>query len=331
MEKPLKLNNVICSAFILCVPGCSSSINIPSTPINSYKLLSDINENKISLVAPASWIDNDESKTMQKSYPTLWSKISFQYAGKYEYLSNTDEQRYQYFKTALFCKDSSVVWATRGGYGCARLIPYLLNQSKPPVHKWVIGYSDITALHLFVSQKWGWKSIHGAVAKEIIDSKKDPKNFQFLEEILSGSSKRIIYPGLTLLNGKFNKPIMGKLTGGNATLISTSIGTPWQLNAEGKIVILEESGQGYRVDRMFQHLKHSKILDGAVAIVIGDVIASGADTNLIINDFIKDIKVPVFKTDIFGHGDKNYPWIYNADAVIEIDPTDNYQVTFQTQ
>lgn len=168
--------------------------------------MSDINENKIILVAPASWIDNDESKTMQKSYPTLWSKIFFQYAGKYEYLSNADEQRYQYFKTALFCKDSSVVWATRGGHGCARLIPYLLNQSKPPVHKWVIGYSDITALHLFVGQKWGWKSIHGAVGKEIIDSKKDPKNFQFLEEILSGSSKSIIYPGLTLLNGKFNKP-----------------------------------------------------------------------------------------------------------------------------
>lgn len=51
---------------------------------------------------------------------------------------------------------------------------------------------------------------------------------------------------------------MGKLTGGNATLVCTSIGTPWQLNAEGKIVILEESGQGYRVDRMFQHLNTQK-------------------------------------------------------------------------
>jgi len=59
---------------------------------------------------------------------------------------------------------------------------------------------------------------------------------------------------------------------------------------------------------------------------VGDV-----DVNPIINDFVKDLPVPVFKTDSFGHGDKNYPWIYNADAVIEPDAMGNYQLTFQTQ
>ena len=329
MEKPLKSNKALSVIALLYLTGCEFN-NVDISPDHDG-LVNAINEGKISVIAPASWIEDTESKTIQKKYPNLWNKVHFQYSGKYEYMSNTDEQRFNFLKQALDNKTSSVVWALRGGYGSARTVPFLLNMQMPTVHKWLIGYSDITALHLFVSQVWGWKSIHGAVAKEIISSPKDPKNFKYLDEILSGASKTITYQGFKLLNGKVTQPIAGKLTGGNTTLISTSIDTPWQLNAKGKVVIIEESGHGDRIDRVLQHLKHSKILEGAMAIVIGDIIVWDVDANPIINDFVKDLPVPVFKTDIFGHGDKNYPWIYNADAVIEPDSAGNYQLTFQTQ
>ncbi|QOL19353.1 Murein tetrapeptide carboxypeptidase [Candidatus Bodocaedibacter vickermanii] len=334
MEKLLKLSKTLPVLAIVFLYGCEANnfdSSIANTPSRADLLIKGIAEGKISVVAPATWIEENESRVIQKKYPNLWNKVHFQHGVKYAYMSNTDEQRFNFLKQAFDNESSSVVWALRGGYGAARLIPYLLKIPKPTAHKWLIGYSDITALHLFVSQKWGWKSIHGAVAKDITYSKKDPKNFKYLDEIVSGASKSITYQGFKLLSGKVMQPIAGKLTGGNTALISTSVGTPWQLNAKGKIVIIEESGHGDRIDRVLQHLKHSKILEGAVAVVIGDIIVGDVDVNPIINDFVKDLPVPVFKTDSFGHGDKNYPWIYNADAVIEPDAMGNYQLTFQTQ
>lgn len=329
MVKRLKLNKFLSVIALCCLAGCEQN---NQTTSSSDRLVSAISEGNISVVAPSSWLDDAESKTIQEKYPSLWDKIHFQYNEKYKYLSNTNEQRFYFLEQALDNKASSVIWALRGGYGAERIIPYLLNIQKPTVHKWLIGYSDITALHLFVTQVWGWKSIHGAVAKEAVYSTEDPKNFIYLEKILSGTAKAITYQGLKLLSG--NKPtqsIKGKLTGGNTALISTSVGTPWQFNAKDKIVIIEESGHGHRIDRVLQHLKNTKVLAGAIAIIIGDIIVWDADAKLIINDFIKDLSVPVFKTDIFGHGSKNYPWIYNADAIIEPDASGDYQLTFQTQ
>jgi muramoyltetrapeptide carboxypeptidase len=328
MEKPLKLNKIPYILWVLCLCGCELKPDKGS--VNNYTMLKNIDTNVISVVAPASWVEDDEAKILEENYPTLWCKINYQYEKKYDYLSNTDEQRFKYFKEAFKSKKSSTIWTLRGGYGSQRIIPLLLKMPQPSVHKWLIGYSDITALHLFVSQVWGWKSIHGSVLKEIIDVEKDPKNFQFLEKILLGSSEEITYSGLKLVQGGISQPITGKLTGGNTALLSTSIGTLWQISAKGKIVIIEESGHGDRVDRILQHLKQTKLLETAVAIIIGDIITWDVDNQMIINDFIKDLKMPIFKTDIFGHGYKNYPWIYNAKGVIESDASGDYQLTFST-
>jgi muramoyltetrapeptide carboxypeptidase LdcA involved in peptidoglycan recycling len=209
MEKPLKLDKTLSLIALLCLNGCElNNVDTSSSNTSPYhdKLMNAINEGKISVIAPASWIENEESKTIQEKHPNFWDKIHFQYSGKYEYLSNTDEQRFNFLKQAFDDKISSVVWALRGGYGSARIIPYLFTMKKPSIHKWLIGYSDITSLHLFVSQIWGWKSIHGAVAKEVIYPEKDPKNFKYLEEILSGTSKTITYQGLKLLSGKVTQP-----------------------------------------------------------------------------------------------------------------------------
>lgn len=329
MEKPLKLNKIIYALWGFCLASCQ--LRKDETSISNDQLLKKIDKGIIALVAPASWVDDEESKTIAVRYPTLWDRVSYQYNEKYEYLANTDKERFKYFKDAIDSETFSAIWALRGGYGSARIIPLLVTVTKPSRQKWLIGYSDITALHLFVSQVWGWKSIHGPVAKEIIDTKKDPQNLKYLDKILSNVSHEITYNGLKLLKGKTSKTITGKLTGGNTALISSSIGTPWQIDTKGKIVIIEESGHGDRIDRIFQHLKQSKILEEAAAIIIGDIIVWDTDATLIINDFIKDLTVPVFKTDIFGHGAKNYPWIYNAHSIIESDDFGSYQLTFQTQ
>lgn len=327
MEKPLRLNKhffgVVLGAFL---SACGT--DEPILTIQREVLLNAVEEGKISVIAPASWIEEEEEIHLKKQYPVLWHKVQDQFAPGYDFLSNSDGSRFNFLIKEATNESSRFIWTLRGGYGSGRLIPSLLKIPEPLKEKRFIGYSDITSLHLFVSQTWGWKPIHGAVFKEILDKDKDPKNFQYLEEIISGKTSCITYPGLRLLNKKSIHKISGKLTGGNATLLSMSAGTPWQLNAKDKIILIEESGHGDRIDRTLQHLRNTKLLDNATAIIIGEIIGWDMNASKLIDDFIQNLDVPVFKASFFGHGRRNYPWVYNADAIIEPSSDNDYQLSF---
>jgi muramoyltetrapeptide carboxypeptidase len=327
MEKLLRLNKYFYFLwFGACLWGCGLDESILTR--EKETLINAVEEGKISVIAPASWIGKKEEIYLKKQYPLVWDKIQPQFLEGYVFLSNSDLCRLSILLGRITDEISDVMWALRGGYGSARVMPSLFKIQGPVQQKWLIGYSDITSLHLFVSQVWGWKSIHGAVFKEILEADKDPKNFQYLEAIISEKVSRLTYKGLRLLNKENTHKTSGKLTGGNVTLLSMSIGTSWQLKAKDKIIIIEDSGYGYKLDQVLQHIRNSKILDNAAAIIIGDIISWDIDASRLINDFIQDLKMPVFKADFFGHGKKNYPWVYNADAIIELTPDGDYQLSF---
>jgi muramoyltetrapeptide carboxypeptidase len=81
--------------------------------------------------------------------------------------SNSDEKRFHFLRKALFAKDSKAIWCLRGGYGANRLLPYLQRLKSPASNKVLIGYSDVTTVHLFLNQQWGWNTIHGPFARSI--------------------------------------------------------------------------------------------------------------------------------------------------------------------
>lgn len=333
MEKRLRLSNLFFSAIVsVCISSCSweEPPKLTSSDSVLQKLVDEVNRGSIAVVAQSSWPDRKESLLLQKFDPQMWAKIEMQYSETDPNLSNTDDARLNYFTRAIDDEYSTAIWGLRGGYGAARLIPLLIKLEKPKFNKRFIGYSDATAVHLFLSQRWGWKTIHGAVLKEIVDPDKDIKNFDYLSELLMGKVQQLTYKGLRLIQGKVTEKIAAKLTGGNACLISSSIGTPWQIQAKDKIVILEELGLRYQIDRVLQHLRQSGALDNAKAIIIGEI-TSQENIDVLINDFIKGLKIPVFKTEIFGHGVKNYPWIYNADAVISPNDFGEYELSFSTE
>lgn len=239
----------------------------------------------------------------------------------------SDDGRFQVLKNALTDENSNtIIWALRGGYGTQRLIEKLDKLPKPKNQKIVIGYSDITALHLFLSQKWGWKTIHGPILSELLSEKVDSQNFQKIIDILNESPTlksnnyrseiNNLYPLNTAAQESIS--IQGLLTGGNLTMIQNSIGTKWEIETKNKIIFLEDDGEkGYRIDRLLEHLKQAGKFEGVKAVIFGDFTESDEHVEFAINRFSNETSIPIFKTNEFGHGFKNYPLIYNSEATIE--------------
>jgi len=219
--------------------------------------------------------------------------------------------------------DSPVIWCLRGGYGSARLIPYLEELKKPPRRKLLIGFSDITALHLYLGQKWGWPTLHGRVLTQMGDAHPDRAHYK---KLLAGELKEVRFKGLEPMNAaaKKVKTIKGTVTGGNLRLLECSIGTAWELEARGKILFLEDVGErGYALHRMLVHLTQAGLLEGVKAVVLGDFTEGeekdGTDrTREALEAFAAEAKFPVLRGMPCGHGVKNHPLPFHTPATLRL-------------
>lgn len=285
--------------------------------VYSEKFKSIMAAQKVMLVAPASGTDPKRIEKL-KSLNLLQIPEDFSASGMI-YHSNSDEERLRLLKKALYDPSGdTVVWTLRGGYGSARLIEELKKLPKPKREKIFIGYSDITALHLFLSQHWNWHPIHGPGLDDLLNKDKDSQNFNSVLDIIAKKVDKIEIEHLKPLNQEATKAkrISGPITGGNMTMVQTSLGTDWQIDANHKILFLEDhKEQGYKLDRTLSHFKQAGILKNVKAIVFGDL---GDDETAIfaLERFAAETKIPIFKTDQFGHTKTNIPMIYNSKSDI---------------
>lgn len=282
---------------------------------------------KIAAVTPAngkSYVDSYSLgiiKLEQLGFETNTKFVSFDLANKFH--SDSDEVRAKNLIAALN-SDADVIWCVGGGYGSAKLIPELIKLSVPQKQKIFIGFSDITALHLFFSQNWGWNTIHGSMIGSFSNSNFNPENIFKIVDLINGAKLNTL--ALKPLN---NHPISikGKLTGGNLSVVQTSIGTEFEIDSTGKIVILEDINEaGYKIDRMLLHLKQSKVLDNAAAVIFGDFTFTEENSeqeieniNYALQSFAESLNIPVFKAEGLGHGYNNNPFIYNHEALVSLE------------
>lgn len=242
------------------------------------------------------------------------------------YHSNTDASRLKQLQAALYADDSQAIWCVRGGYGSIKLLP-ALNALKPPQKaKLLIGFSDITMLHLFLNQQWGWETVHGEMLSRwyIPESK---SKMQPLIDVIFGQVKNIQYAGLKPLNqaAEIKPHIDAPLMVGNLSLFQTSLGTPWQLNPQDKILILEEVHENaYRIDRMLEQLKQSKIMTYVKALIFADMAVdvtveeSGLIDRMLVH-FAESQVFPIYQIQEIGHGDMNHPLPFGGEGVIGSD------------
>ncbi|KTD18876.1 S66 peptidase family protein [Legionella jordanis] len=276
----------------------------------------------VEIIAPASRC-SDKQLAELKQLLTSWGLNCFvqdELFGQDLLCANSDELRFSALKRALYNPDIKAIVCARGGYGSMRLLPELIQLPPPQTPKLLVGMSDITALHLFLQQHWSWPSLHAALAV-------DKFNWECIEmsKALMFAEKKEICFKTTALNRSAQEQvsIQSSVCGGNLTLVQTSLGTDWQINAEGKIILLEEVGErGYRVDRMLEQLRQAKVFDQAAALLFADF-TEGIEPDgsslieSVIKRFAETCKIPVFKTHGIGHDPVNFPIPLGTMARIE--------------
>ncbi len=299
---------------------------------NNAEFINLLKDTKITVVAPASGASNEILSNLRNIASLKLNIPNYCFKGKSLFHSSDDQTRLLCLEKALTDQSNNVIWALRGGYGSAKLIPDLQRLKKPIKEKFFIGFSDMTALHIFFSQEWGWKTIHGNGIVEILKPTKDRQNFTKIAKIISGKETQAKIKGLSALNlaAKSSKIVTGNLTGGNLSIVQTSIGTSWQIKTANKILFLEDVyTKPYQLDRILYHLKQAGLLERVNAIIFG---TCGNDNEAIIRtltDFAATLKIPIFKTNRFGHERVNDPIIYNTDTKIIVTDSNQFELIMQ--
>ena len=235
-----------------------------------------------------------------------------------------DSVRMESLKQALYAEDSDFIWCLRGGCGTSRLIPHLLNLKEPNRKKTVIGFSDVTALHLFLTQNWGWSAIHGASLNFLVRNQSEPEIEAMMLDIVKDREVKIDLP-IRALNdtAKSTNFIEGNVTGGNLSLLQMSIGTKWQMDGTNKIIVIEDINlPPYRVAEILDHLLNAGVFNNAKAIIFGDFTCEDEKLNnddlleFLLNEFASGISTPVYAGLAIGHIANNHPIVLNKTAEI---------------
>ena len=224
----------------------------------------------------------------------------------------------------------------RGGYGSARLFDGVRRMKPEGASKIFIGYSDSTFLHLLFNQ-WGWKTIHGAMPVDLLRGASggatvDPNNFLLLQNMLASLKNKVIYCGLKPLNPQAVNlgSVSGKLIGGNLTLLTNSLGTAWQIKGQDQIIFIEDCGvKGYAVDRDLTHLKHAGVFTNARAVLFGTFERGDDCIPHAIKKFAETLGIPVFSSNLFGHGKSNYPLPFGFESVIKRGGRDMFEINIE--
>ncbi len=301
----------------------------------------NFNKNKhiVQIIAPASRASYDESLPLLSRGIKMLQDCGFNaYASEqiiskepYLFYAASLQERFADFYQALISEQVGIIWCLKGGYGSCEVANMLLELKvdfEVPSPKILIGFSDITSMHVLFNQHLQLPSMH---AGNITSCLKYPDNLQAIINTLDGAS--------TLLDLiPLNEPAIdhlateGIITGGNLKVLATLIGTPLEPNFNDKILILEDVNEpGYAIMRDLMHLKYAGLLGGIKAIIFGDFtqeinanktlasdnpFKSDCIVKQVLQAFSQNFKIPIFKTLGFGHGSVNSPVLLGSMARI---------------
>lgn len=264
------------------------------------------NRDKVFIVAPAGPFDREGFEqglaVLSERYEPIYDPGIF---SRWRYLAGDDARRLGELKTALTDPSVRGVFCARGGYGVMRLLRGLQPDALPP--RLVVGFSDVTALHC-AWQAAGRVTVHGPVMTQL---GKQPREvavrlFQLLE---STEPPPPLKGGQRVVPGQAE----GVLVGGNLSVFSRLLGTPYLPPLEGSVLLIEDVGERpYRLDRMWTHLALAGVFEKVRGIVLGDF--TGCEekdvdyTSLdVVGALARETGLPCVGGYRIGHGDVNLP------------------------
>ena len=230
------------------------------------------------------------------------------------YLAGPDRERAEEFQSLYCDPEIKALFATRGGYGTARMLSWLdAGAIAAAAPKAVVGMSDVSALFAFLHAVAGVGSLHGPclAAPGLFDSPRREDNQADLRAVLFNSAPPPDYPCTLLhLPHPGGAPARGPLVGGNLTVLAAALGGPWALNTQGTVLFLEEVNEApYRVDRALTQFKQAGRFEGLAALVFGHMTGCDGEPPGLLQQMLRDlfagVPFPVAMGLPAGHGDFN--------------------------
>jgi muramoyltetrapeptide carboxypeptidase len=225
------------------------------------------------IVATAGPVDEDRLRggvreLERLDYCPLWNPAVLAREG---YFAGAAADRGPELSRALTEPQTAGVVGARGGYGTGYLLEDLESLT-PPRPKAVVGFSDLTLLHGFAWRRWRWATFYGPMAAAGLNPRPDGS---------SGFDERSFRLALTKTDSGWDLPLEaetmvegeaeGLVLGGCLTLLRALIGTPWEPDTAGAILVIEDLNmKPYQVDRALMHLKLAGKFKGVRGIVLGD-------------------------------------------------------------
>lgn len=179
--------------------------------------------------------------------------------------AGTDAERRDGFQGLLDDASVRAIWCVRGGYGTMRMLEGVDWSRFRQDPSWMIGYSDVTALHAAVSRDLNVETLHATMGVNL--SSATPQAVDSLFDALAGRAVDISAPPHA---GQRSGTATGRLVGGNLAMVHTLLGTPWAVPTRGAILFIEEVDEYlYHIDRMLLALRLAGAFDEIRAVVVG--------------------------------------------------------------
>lgn len=279
---------------------------------------------KVSIISPASKIDRQiaERGAELLRQQGLRVEIGFHAFDREDMFAGSDIARADDMQKALNDKSIKAIFFTRGGYGSLRTHLRLNWSSFFKKPKWLIGFSDITVFHAYLSRH-NIASVHGVMTAWFEQDAVLTDSFLRMMELLRGEM-----PDCNLLPHELNRNGLasGILTGGNLSIIQSLRGTPLDISPKGKILFIEDIDEHhYHLDRMMQNLKAGGILENLSGLVAGYFTGIkdgetpfGKSAYQIIKDAVASYHYPVAFGLQSGHELPNYPLLLGSQISLNV-------------
>lgn len=281
---------------------------------------------KVAIISPAGKIDHfivEDTVNVFRKWG-LRPKISEHALGERGRFSGSVAERLSDLQQAFDDPNIRLVFCSRGGYGLVHLLSDLNFAGIRRFPKWVVGYSDITALHAAL-QYHGMLSVHAPMAAHFSLEGSEDISVRYTKSILAGQSVRYTIPVKPGESFNRNGVARGRLFGGNLSVLCSIMGSRYARVPDKGILFIEDTGEApYRVDRMIQQLKLAGVFERASGLIVGQFTEYEEDDTMcaslyeLVWNAVKEYAFPVAFHFPVGHVKLNFPLIMGAMAELEV-------------
>ncbi len=266
---------------------------------------------RVAVIAPSGVVNKkviENAISILKEWGLIVGKGKYLY-NRHGFFAGTDYERLEDLQNAIDDGEVRSVFCARGGYGLSRIIDRVNFKALASSPKWIIGYSDITLLGLYVNRYADLPFIHGEMVVNYLNSNRSPETMTTLHKILFEGLPGHKWESDITREGRAD----AVLTGGNLAMICSVTGTEIKEFLMGKILFIEEVGESlYRLDRMMMSLRLSGILAGLKGLIVGRLtdieessVKFGMSAEEIIMKSVEQYDIPVAFNFPAGHSDDN--------------------------